>query len=244
MTNQNLYPTNDTLAKKLSELETKINSVSLSRQPYIADWIDVTEPSTGAVNGTITFTDTNVDATKIFSKGDRIRLKQGGAYKYFYVIGTSSNTAIVNAGDDYTLAATGITDFAYSRFPNPSSFPSTFAYTPVIEESSDGTNWTLVAGPPLNLDFKYNIIGNVVFISLDIVTLFTAHHWVRVNTPFTNPNTPYTYGVLMDTTASDNIGVWVTGGVAFANYIRLSQSDTQDFAVPSISMKNLCIYTF
>lgn len=69
-------------------------------------------------------------ATSVYQKGDRIRLKQGGGYKYFYVTAVASTTLTVSGGTDYTVANAAITDAAYSRASLPFGFPSFFSYTP------------------------------------------------------------------------------------------------------------------
>ena len=83
-------------------------------------------------------------ATGRFQKGDRLRLKQGAGYKYYYVVGVASTLLTVTGGTDYTVANAAITDIYFSREVNPIGFPDTFAFTPVVTSAS-GTLTTVSA---------------------------------------------------------------------------------------------------
>lgn len=70
------------------------------------------------------------DATAKYSPGDKIRLKQGGSYKYFYVIGVTSTVLTVTGGSDYSVANASITDNYYSKSVTPVGFPQWFNWSP------------------------------------------------------------------------------------------------------------------
>jgi len=78
-------------------------------------------------------------ATSIYAKGDKIRLKQGGAYKYFYVTGVADTVLTVTGGTDYTVADAAITDNYYSHATSPIGFPQWFHYTPTLTGGGDIT---------------------------------------------------------------------------------------------------------
>lgn len=61
-----------------------------------------------------------------YSVGDKIRLKQGGSYKYFYVTAVASTALTISGGTDYTLTSATITDNYYSKSTNPVGFPGSF----------------------------------------------------------------------------------------------------------------------
>lgn len=90
-------------------------------------WIPANETWTYASSTTFTVSG---DVTSKYQKGDKIRLKQGGGYKYFYITNvsySSPNTTItVFAGGDYSLTNTTITDNFYSRQVSPFGFPIWF----------------------------------------------------------------------------------------------------------------------
>jgi hypothetical protein len=71
-----------------------------------------------------------------YQKGDKIRLKQGGDWKYFYITGVSysapNTTITITGGSDYTLANAAITDNYYSKAENPQGFPDWFNWTPAF----------------------------------------------------------------------------------------------------------------
>ncbi|MDD5016326.1 MAG: hypothetical protein PHW73_14755, partial [Atribacterota bacterium] len=78
-------------------------------------WMDANETWEYASATTITVP---TNATLKYQKGDKIRLKQGGDYKYFYVVGVAATVLTVTGGDDYTVAEAAITDNYYSKSEN------------------------------------------------------------------------------------------------------------------------------
>ena len=54
-------------------------------------------------------------AASIYAVGDQVRLKQGGAYKYFSIITVADTLLTVTGGTDYTVANAAITDAAFSK---------------------------------------------------------------------------------------------------------------------------------
>jgi hypothetical protein len=62
-----------------------------------------------------------------YQKGDKIRLTQGGDWKYFYITGVSysapNTTITITGGSEYTLVSAAITDNYYSKAMNPQGWP-------------------------------------------------------------------------------------------------------------------------
>lgn len=82
-----------------------------------------------------TFTIAGVDLTTTFTKGTRLRFKQGGSYKYYVVVGSSfstDTTVTIAVNNDYTIANAVITDNYYSYSANPQGYPGWFSYTPTF----------------------------------------------------------------------------------------------------------------
>jgi microcystin-dependent protein len=69
-------------------------------------------------------------ATERYQKGDKIRLKQGGAYKYFTVT-TVASTLLTITSKTYTLTNDTITDNYVSKFENPVGFEGVGGGVPV-----------------------------------------------------------------------------------------------------------------
>ena len=67
-------------------------------------------------------------AASIYAVGDQVRLKQGGAYKYFYVIGVADTVLTVTGGSDFTVANATITDVAFSKCGGV-GHPKKFSFT-------------------------------------------------------------------------------------------------------------------
>jgi len=68
-------------------------------------------------------------AASLYQKGDKLRLKQGAGYKYYYIVGVADTVLTVTGGSNYTVANAAITDIAISRAANPLDFPGAFSFT-------------------------------------------------------------------------------------------------------------------
>jgi hypothetical protein len=89
--------------------------------------------------------------------GDKIRFKQGGEYKYFYVTGVTSALLTVTGGNVYSVANAPITDIYYSRDISPVGFPGYHSWTPAfIGFSAD----------PTSVVSRFWIIGNLLYFSI------------------------------------------------------------------------------
>lgn len=107
-----------------------------------------------------------VDVTAQFEPGTRIRLKQGGAYKYFVVASSSfstDTTVTITGGDDYSLANAAITDNGYSYQANPEGYPNWFNYTPTYGGFSS---------PPGAGTGRFSVVGRTCF--YEVATGFAA----------------------------------------------------------------------
>lgn len=104
-------------------------------------WIEVTETWTYA---SPTTANVPTNATTKYQRGMKIRLKQGGAYKNFYMVTVAATlvTMIGMAGD--TLSNAPITDIAFSAQEYPLGAPNRFIQsgTEVITCTSGATNVT------------------------------------------------------------------------------------------------------
>jgi len=104
-------------------------------------WVEVSDTWAYASATTITVP---TNATEFYQKGDRVRLKQGGAYKYYYIVTVAATLLTVTGGSDYTVANAAITDIAISRSFRPFGFPQRFDYVPTFAALTLG-NGTLVS---------------------------------------------------------------------------------------------------
>lgn len=152
----------------------------------MGDWYEIAEPVVYTNSSTITVSNTNVDLTKMFAKGDPIRLKQGGSYKYFYVYSLTATTLRVNGGSAYTLTNAAITDLARGLKLNPSGHPVLLTYAPNIVAST---------GTYSNLDAsqyelaRYMMVGNLVILKLNVTFgSLTNNATLRYDIPIPNGN--------------------------------------------------------
>ena len=111
----------------------------------INGWIGANETWTYASATTITVP---TDATLKYAIGDRIRLTQGGGYKYFYIVTVAATLLTITGGTSYTLANAAIADQDYSHVASPVGFPQWFSfsegYTGFSAAPSSGMNFSIV----------------------------------------------------------------------------------------------------
>ena len=110
-------------------------------------------------------------AASIYAVGDQIRLKQGGAYKYFYVIAIADTTLTVTGGSDYSVANAAITDAAFSKGGGV-GHPGWFNWSPIFKIGG-GNSITVDANDIKQLRFTVN--GNKVSFKIDIQTFTITH---------------------------------------------------------------------
>lgn len=103
---------------------------------------------TYASASTITVT---TGAASVYGKGDRIRWKQGGAYKYGVIVTVADTLLTIAVNTDYTVANSAITDIYFSHEANPLGYPHWFNWT---------TSWAGFSANPTGT-FIYSIIGNM-----------------------------------------------------------------------------------
>lgn len=106
------------------------------------------------------------DATTFYDVGDKVRLKQGGGYKYFYVSAVGATTLTVYGGSDYTVANAAITDVEVSKDENPLGFPGAFNWAPT---------YTGFAVTPTNVVARFFIKARHCFCNVRMGTAGTSN---------------------------------------------------------------------
>lgn len=122
-------------------------------------WIAVSDSWSYASATTITVPS---DATTKYSVGDKIKLVQSAATKYFYVTAVSSTVLTVTGGTDYTVANSAISGIYYSKVETPLGFPGWFSYTPTFVNLSGGTlNYAefIMIGRSVAVRMRYTLAG-------------------------------------------------------------------------------------
>ena len=86
----------------VNTMDKRLRALEVTRQPIVSDWFDY-NVSLFSYNASNVFNiDTNLDVGSEFQIGNKLRITQGGSYKYFYVIivDTTNNRITVDAGSD------------------------------------------------------------------------------------------------------------------------------------------------
>lgn len=129
LTNDDLIPVvNDPAGTPVTNSIT-VGSVKTVLTP-VDGWVPVTGTWTYASASTITIP---TDGTTVYQKGIKIRLKQGGGYKYYVGTTVAATLITVLVNTDYTVANAAITDVSYSYIENPLGWPSVFNVTITTE---------------------------------------------------------------------------------------------------------------
>jgi hypothetical protein len=106
-------------------------------------------------------------ATLIYSVGDKLRIKQGGGWKYFYITIVADTLLTVCAGKDYSVTDAAITDVYYSKVETPIGFPQWFALTDPVWTTS-GTPFGEY--PPTTAQDSFIMIGKTAILSIQNLT--------------------------------------------------------------------------
>lgn len=133
-------------------------------------WEDANETWQPASATTITVPS---GATNKYAVGDKIRLIQANATKYFYVIGVASTTLTITGGSDYTLtfAAPTTTDAimnpTYSHVASPVGFPQWLNWTTTVTPATGAiTSYTvnyskfIITSRKVEFEADINIVTN------------------------------------------------------------------------------------
>ena len=119
-------------------------------------------------------------AASKYQKGDRLRWKQGGAYKYGVIVTVADTLLTIAVNTDYTVADSAITDNYYSHQANPIGYPGWFAYTPTLTSNSAWTNAPTVGS---NSSFCINGITLTVRIDFTFNANSGGSSWVLATLP-------------------------------------------------------------
>jgi hypothetical protein len=137
----------------------------------------------------------SVDMTGIISVGMKVRLKQGGAYKYFIVtaIAFSTNTDVtLYGGTDYTLTNATITDLYISSSKAPLNFPiNPGKWSVTLNSSSFASQATPSANTWYNIGTKSLIIPIGVWdlsYSVNLTAIDTTNATLTIYTTLSTAN--------------------------------------------------------
>ena len=115
----------------------KTKRILLSTIGVIGGWVEVS----GWLYASATTITVPAGAALIYAVGDQVRLKQGGAYKYFSIIAVADTLLTVTGGSDFSVANAAITDAAFSKGGGV-GHPVYFNYSPTVTYSGGTTNPT------------------------------------------------------------------------------------------------------
>jgi hypothetical protein len=168
-----MTPVRPEFINKIKSLERRQYQQQTARQPVFIRWLELSD-SNFSYNDSRSLTVSKIDATTRFNLGDKVRFKQGGAYKHFYVVKVTSTLLYLEAGTDYSVADAEITNIAVSGFPNPNGFPSLFEYDVNADGWSslvDERGWFYIFGTRVFLIFSVVGTSNANYAKIDLPTI-------------------------------------------------------------------------
>lgn len=138
-------------------------------------WLEIADPFSYSSSTVVNIS--GGSGTSRFGKGYKVRFKQGGGYKYFYIESVASATLTLNGGSDYSVANSAITDVAISMMEKPLDFPEWFNYTATP---------TGFSANPTNIVSKFKLSGTTCFLAVNHGTAGTSNATTyTVPLPFT-----------------------------------------------------------
>lgn len=156
---------------QVTNLQNQINVLSATNN---FGWLPVTDTWTF---NTAAVANIPSDGTLKYQKWMRVRLKQGGAFKYFVVNAVSATTLGLYGGADYSLANSTITDISYSYEDKPFGFPDEFSFALSLVNFTIG-NATVVSR--VGASAQGRITG---FVSLAFGTTSSISGAIQLNLP-------------------------------------------------------------
>jgi hypothetical protein len=154
-----INPLDNQFAQLIADMNKRLSNLETNNQPYIGDWNNLgAEPSSVTSTNVITFTNPNYVASNFFQIGDKFRYKQGGSFKYAYVILVNLSNITIDGGLDYIAIIGSISDIGFSRTVNPSGHPLFFHYSAVL--SSESAGLTIVHDDFVPANGIYSMSGN------------------------------------------------------------------------------------
>lgn len=116
-------------AKVVEDIQDIADAADAKITDFNGGWIDANETWTYASATTITVPS---GAASRYQKGDKIKITNNSATKYFYIVGVADTVLTVTGGSDYTVHNSAITNPFYSKIESPQGFPSYFNWTATI----------------------------------------------------------------------------------------------------------------
>lgn len=101
-------------------------------------------------------------AASKYQKGDKVKITNNSATKYFCITGVADTVLTVMGGSDYTVHNSAITNPYFSKTDNPLGFPVAFT-TATPTWTTDGTAFT---NQPTSVTCKFKMLGELKILSI------------------------------------------------------------------------------
>lgn len=140
----------------------------------VTGWKEVTD--TWAYASASTFT-VPTDATLTYQKGDPVRWKQGGGYKYGNIASVTATVVTILINSDHVIANSAVTDVAYARTPTPFGFPEWFNFASTVTPNTGAITTQSSSA-------QYKCIGRLMhsFINIAITNNGTGAGFIKFTT--------------------------------------------------------------
>lgn len=168
------------LQKQINSVRTQLNQLMTLERPQSSGsngWLKITDGLWSYASATTITVPSG--AASIYDVGDQVRLKQGGAYKYFYVITVADTLLTVTGGSNYSVADAAITDAAFSKGGGV-GYPGWFNWTPTYSASGSMTYTNVTTSLAIFTISRRILILRLLFSG---TTGGTASNFIKITAP-------------------------------------------------------------
>lgn len=182
-----IKPADNEFMERFKSMESRIEALETQTTPQLIDWYDFQ-----LSDFSMTTTDILVydgDAERFFNPGDKLRVKVGGSYEYYYVYRVDNSNIYIDAGNVNTLTPSNLssaTELGLSKVSSPSGFPDFFTFD--IDLSAGAIN---ITG-----SVQFTMKGRAVIVTGNVAIFsFQTDDKIIATIPLESDTTIATYGV-------------------------------------------------
>lgn len=193
-------------------------------QPLNEDWTIMNAEYFTYSSAQVIDVDPLVDIFESFQVGDKFKITQGGAVKYFYVISVDEGSLTILGGTSYTFTAAAIDIIEFSR-GEAFGFPANFNFAPGIVAANGAATYSNLNAASFEVA-KFKLERTLLSMWLDVTfgSMAGATSSIRVTPPTPSDFTTYERQIISVTYSSGfGIGLAKMGG---ANLIEVYANAT------------------
>jgi hypothetical protein len=234
-----ISPVDNSFIDKVKDMDKNINNLQRTRQPYVGEWYEFNPTLFAYVSDNVVSMDQSLVDNRTFQIGDKIRIFQDGAYKFFNIVDINSSNISLLGGSDYTFDNSAFTTFALSRSDDAYGFPPLFNFLS-----------TVIATPPLTIVNQgtftglYRIKGDTIQLFMKRIGAFQVG---GSPSAFIQEQTPLD-GILISSNLvncyNGTLNPFIVGTMTPSGFVRPNGDSTTQWRVGNITYEGGITYRF